>query len=318
MQCQREGLVPTTYNRVMLGRGSQHASEGFAGGFIGADFDIKEDLTYKLPEEWRDFNKEFIPVLIAADPEKSKIGAGLFCGQLWTVAKGLVKGDVVLCPDGTGVYHVGRIVSDYYYAPGEVLPHRRKVEWFSTIKRVDMSVALKHSTGSIGTTCNITSHAEELENLIEGASRGGSSLVSTDPDVEDPSTFALEAHLEDFLVNNWDQTLLGKDYDIYAEEGEVIGKQYLTDAGIIDILAVSKDGKRLLVVELKRGRTSDVVVGQTLRYMGFVEEELATDSQTVEGVIIGLEDDKKLRWALKPVPSIKSYRYRIDFKLLAN
>ena len=105
---------------------------------------------------------------------------------------------------------------------------------------------------------------------------------------------------------------------IYSEEGEAIGKQYLTDVGIIDILAVSKDGKRHLVVELKLGRTSDVVVGQSLRYMGFVEEELATAGQTVEGVTIGLEEDKKPQWALRPVPSIRSYRYRFDFKLLAN
>jgi RecB family endonuclease NucS len=43
----------------------------------------------------------------------------------------------------------------------------------------------------------------------------------------------------------------------------------------IDILAVSKDGTCLLVVELKRGRASDVVVGQALRYIGYVQDELA-------------------------------------------
>jgi RecB family endonuclease NucS len=45
------------------------------------------------------------------------------------------------------------------------------------------------------------------------------------------------------------------------------------------------------VVELKRGRASDVVVGQALRYMGFVKEQLAEDDQTVEGAIIALDDD---------------------------
>jgi restriction system protein len=117
-------------------------------------------------------------------------------------------------------------------------------------------------------------------------------------------------------VKNWSNTLLGKDYDIYTEEGEAIGKQYMTEAGIIDILAISKDRKRLMVVELKRGRVSDVVVGQTLRYMGFVEEQLASDGQSVEGVIIGLEDDPKLRYALVPVPAVRYFRYRIDFHLL--
>jgi hypothetical protein len=42
------------YYRVMLGRKSARAAECFAGGFIGADFDIHEDLSRNLPEEWRE------------------------------------------------------------------------------------------------------------------------------------------------------------------------------------------------------------------------------------------------------------------------
>ena len=97
---------------------------------------------------------------------------------------------------------------------------------------------------------------------------------------------------------------------------EPVGQQYATDAGPVDVLAISKDEKRLLVVELKRGRASDVVVGQLLRYMGFVKEEVAEPYQSVEGAIIALDDDKKLRWALAAVPSISFYRYEISFKLV--
>jgi restriction system protein len=84
----------------------------------------------------------------------------------------------------------------------------------------------------------------------------------------------------------------------------------------VDILAISKDKKRLLVVELKKGRASDAVVGQVLRYMGYVQEELAEDGQTVQGVIIALEDDQRIRRALAIVPNIVFYRYQISFKLL--
>lgn len=84
----------------------------------------------------------------------------------------------------------------------------------------------------------------------------------------------------------------------------------------MDILAISKDGKRLLVVELKKGRASDAVVGQTLRYMSFVEEMLAEDDQSVHGVVIALEDDARIRRALKMVPNIQFYRYQISFKLV--
>src|SRR5712691_5674437 len=133
---------------------------------------------------------------------------------------------------------------------------------------------------------------------------------------KNPVAFAIEKHLEAFLVAHWNQTVLSKEFSIYEEDGEPVGQQYATDAGPIDILAISKDKKRLLVVELKRGRASDVVVGQALRYMGFVKEQIAEDDQNVEGAIIALEDDQKMRWALLSVPSISFYRYEISFKLV--
>ncbi|WP_456297591.1 endonuclease NucS domain-containing protein [Chlorobium ferrooxidans] len=126
----------------------------------------------------------------------------------------------------------------------------------------------------------------------------------------------MEKHLEAFLVANWNQTDLSQEFLIFEEDGEAVGQQYATDAGPIDILAISKDRKKLLVVELKRGRATDVVVGQVLRYMGFVKEQIAESDQTVEGVIIALEGDKKMCWALMSVPSISFYRYQISFKLI--
>ena len=117
-------------------------------------------------------------------------------------------------------------------------------------------------------------------------------------DVEDPSVFALERHLEDFLVANWVQTPLAVDYKLYEEDGEVVGQQLPTDTGPMDLLAVSNDGSELLVIELKKGRASDSVVGQVQRYMGYVKEALAEDHQTVRGMIIALEDDLKIKRAL--------------------
>ena len=305
-----------SYYRVMLGRKSIHAPECFAGGFIGTDFGINEDLSRKLPEEWREFNKEFIPVFLAKHPDKTKIGAGLACGALWTVSKGIKKGDIVLCPDGAGSYRIGEVIGDYYYAAGQVLPHRRKVRWFETvIARSAMSESLQNSTGSIGTVSDITQHHTEIERLL-GETTAPTSIISGDPDIEDPAAFAMEKHLEAFLVVNWHQTILSKEFSIYEEDGEPVGQQYATDAGPIDVLAISKDKKRLLVVELKRGRASDVVVGQVLRYMGFVKEQIAEEYQTVEGAIIALEDDQKMRWALVSVPSISFYRYQVSFKLV--
>ena len=224
----------------------------------------------------------------------------------------------MLCPDGGGAYRVGEVLGDYYYAGGQILPHRRKVRWLeTTLARAAMSEALQNSTGSIGTVSEITDYREEIERLLGDArTPTRTPIVSGDPDIEDPVAFAMEKHLEAFPVANWNQSLLSKDFSIYEEDGEPVGQQFATDAGPIDVLAVSRDKKRLLVVELKRGRASDVIVGQVLRYMGFVKEQIAEEDQSVEGAIIALDDDQKLRGALVSVPAISFYRYQIRFKLV--
>lgn len=303
------------YIRLMLGKGSIYAPECFAGNFIGANYGINEDLSGRLPEDWKSFNEAMIPIYLHRHPDKTKIGAGLSCGMLWTISKGLSIGDIVLCPDGSGVYRIGEIAGDYQYVPGGVLPHRRSVHWTGQgIERTSMSEALQNSTGSIGTVCDVTRYAQEIESFIEENKLP--SLQSRDPDIEDPYAFAMEKHLEDFLVANWEGTDLGKHYNIYEEDGEKVGQQYLTDSGPVDILAISKDKKKLLVVELKRGRANDVVVGQILRYMGFVKDELLEPGQEVRGVIIALEDDSRLRRAISMVPAVEFYRYQVSFKLV--
>lgn len=264
------------YYRIMLGRKSAHAADCFAGGFVGADFGIREDLSTQLPDEWREFNRKYIPVFLSEHPDKTKIGAGLSCGALWTVSKGMKKGDCVLCPDGAGSYRIGEVTGDYYYAVGQILPHRRRVNWFEKlIERSSMSEALRNSTGSIGTVSNISSYRDEIESLIGKApATAGPVIFASNPEIEDPVAFAMEKHLEAFLVANWNQTILSKDFSIYEEDGEPVGQQYATDAGPIDVLAISKNKKRLL------------------------------------------DDDQKLRWALLSVPSISLYRYEISFKLV--
>ena len=139
-----------SYYRIMLGKGSDRAQECIAGEFIGVDFNIKQDLTHKLPYEWRTFNREFIPVYLANSPGKTRIAAGLACGAIWTVSKGIDIGDIILSPDGEGHYHVGEVSGNYFYQP-EFLSHRRPVHWYpKTINRVDMSEILRNSTGSAG------------------------------------------------------------------------------------------------------------------------------------------------------------------------
>ena len=65
------------YLSMILGKQSIYAADCFANNYIGVDFGINEDLTGKLPEVWRSFNKVFVPKFIEAHPDKTKIAAGL-------------------------------------------------------------------------------------------------------------------------------------------------------------------------------------------------------------------------------------------------
>ena len=76
-----------------------------------------------------------------------------------------------------------------------------------------MSESLRHSAGSIGTVSNVSKYRDELEQLIKGEVKI-QALMSQDPTVEDPTVFALEKHLEDFLVANWSSTPLGRTHDL--------------------------------------------------------------------------------------------------------
>ena len=130
------------------------------------------------------------------------------------------------------------------------------------------------------------------------------------------SSFMFEKHLEDFIVRNWRSLPIGNQYDILEEDGEQIGQQYRTSIGPIDILGINKDRSDYLVLELKRDRASDVVVGQTLRYMGWVDQHLCNKNQSVNGCIIAQSDDEKLKYALNQVPNIRFMKYEFDFRLV--
>ena len=183
------------YNRVMLGRGGMYAEQCRKEGYIGANFDIHVDLSDSLFDNWRHFNKKFIPMWMENVPGKTATAAGLSCGALWTIVKGLNDGDVVLCPSGQGFYYVGILSGGYYYVPNTELPHRRPINWLDkVVYRKDMTKELQHSSGSIGTCCDITKYASEIESLINR------SPINSEPKQEDKPK----------LVKNFDERSLHK------------------------------------------------------------------------------------------------------------
>ncbi len=136
-----------------------------------------------------------------------------------------------------------------------------------------------------------------------------------DEDVEDQNAFVLEKYLEDFIVSNFDTIFKGQ-LRIYKDEDGEEGQQYLADdVGRIDILAIEPTSNSLVVIELKKGRSSDKVVGQVLRYMGWVKRNLCKEGQGVKGLIVCRDADPKMNYAIEMTKDVEVRYYKVTFML---
>lgn len=156
----------------------------------------------------------------------------------------------------------------------------------------------------------------DYRGFVETGSIPSGPLPTSEPAgaIEDSSAFAFEKHLEDFIVSNFGAIFKGE-LRMYEDGAGADGRQYNTDIGTIDILAFEPRSNSFIVIELKRGSTSDQVIGQILRYMGWVKKELCKDGQAVKGLIICHESDRKLSYALEMTNNIDVRYYEVEFKL---
>ena len=135
---------------------------------------------------------------------------------------------------------------------------------------------------------------------------------SVDP--ADPQTsgeFAYESDLRDFLAKNPNHIEAG--LKLYQDEG-ITGVEFPAGGRFIDILATDAQ-KRLVVIELKVSRGYDRVVGQLLRYMGWVEKHHAEPGQGVRGIIVAREISDDLKLACSLVPNVSLYEYSLSVAL---
>lgn len=300
---------------VRQGQGAQYADQMVEQGYVGVNFIGDVDLAEHIAAGEAALRETVMSTYRMRNPSKSKIAAGLAAGNMAALMT-MASESMVLVPKPNRTFAFGRVTGPYEYHPGTPLPHRRRVDWHGSFPHSSMSEELSKASNSAVTVFNLSPHAPELILLTaSGESEGTSQELAVEAEVEQVVAFRLEKQLEDFLVDNWDRTDLGREYDIYEEDGQPVGRQYRTDTGPMDILAISKDRSRLLVVELKKGRASDAVIGQVQRYMGYVMEELLEPGQEVEGVIIAGEEDQRIRRALCVTRNIKFMTYRVSFEL---
>lgn len=156
----------------------------------------------------------------------------------------------------------------------------------------------------------MTNHLESLvskyKDCLDIAVKTPSSTLSK-------GLFYMEQQLEDFIIENWENTELGKKYDLIIKDGNLMSQQYQTTIGRIDILATDKVSKNHVVIELKKSQSSDDTIGQICRYMGWVREHLKDENVT--GVIVVGKFDEKLFYAQKIVKNVEVFLYEVDFRL---
>jgi hypothetical protein len=154
----------------------------------------------------------------------------------------------------------------------------------------------------------------DFRTIAESRTRSFVESVRHEPDLENETEFALEAHLEEFLDQNWPKINFGQKLVRFTTE-EQNGRQFPAGPWSIDFLCKDSDTGDLVVVELKRGRTSDATVGQILRYIGWVQENIAKPGQQTKGIIISSSIDDALRLAVRNVPAVRVMTYKVDFSL---
>lgn len=157
--------------------------------------------------------------------------------------------------------------------------------------------------------------SEEDYRIILGEREASlSEKIATTKDIESESEFALETHLEEFIYQNWGKIDWGSKLEIYKSEDQN-GRQFPAGTWSIDFLAVDKSTNDLVVIELKRGKTSDSTVGQILRYMNWIKGNIAEDNQNVRGIIIAKGIDEALKYASVGLSNVELKTYKVDFQL---
>lgn len=256
---------------------------------------------------------EIAKAVVATYPDKPSQTKGLYTNMLWAFYHDMLPGDYVIARRGRKMLAaVGRIVTAAVYAPGRnpVVGHPgfMAVAWQDQPR--DKSFP------------NIIFPMHTLAELSEEQFRR---VVDLDPlaiseapsEVEDPSAFVLEKYLEDFIVSNFAGIFKGK-LRIFEDADGNDGQQYGTDIGPIDILATESKSGDFVVIELKKGRPSDQVVGQVLRYMGWVKKNLCSSDQGVRGLVICHDRDPRLSYALEMMDNIDVRYYSVSFQLREN
>lgn len=218
------------------------------------------------------------------------------------------KGDIVLLREyGSGFWGSCEIQDDWVEDKKGIEKHEIETGWFPIHKIKKWKVTLPYEIirtelSNQNFRLRIAKANLDDKSKIEFALKIYTNLGYGETD---GNFFVLESGVEEAVKANLSQ--LG----LRLAESNI---QQQCDIGIgvgrTDLICRDKDNN-FVILELKAVQTSDYVVGQILRYMGYVRENMANEEDVkVKGIIITPSYDEQLRLAAKEA-GIKVLRIRI-------
>ena len=126
---------------------------------------------------------------------------------------------------------------------------------------------------------------------------------------EENQRFAAESDLRDFVSQNLSCVEPG--LRLFERNGQS-GVEFPLEGGRIDILAVDKEG-RFLVLEFKLSRGRSSALGQLIYYMAWVDKNLGNGP--CRGIVVAKDITDELVLATQRTPGVSLYRYTLSVSL---
>ena len=258
-------------------------------------------------------SKEALAAKIAkAFPAKPAQTKSLITNMNWSFFHEISPGDIIIARRGRKILAaVGKVTSRATYSLGKSPVHTDchfiQVEWLNSPRdKAFPTVVFPMHT--------LAEFTEDQYRTVVSENPPEIGITEEPDTMTDRTEFVLEKYLEEFIVSNFD-VIFKRELELYIDSEGNVGQQYTTEIGPIDILAYEPKTKTFVVLELKKGRPSDQVVGQVLRYMGWVKQNLCTKGQSVRGIVICRDKDAKLLYALGMVNNVEVKYFRVSFEL---
>lgn len=181
---------------------------------------------------------------------------------------------------------------------------KEKKDWFyyygsdnKNISPIEFALDYYTDISDVDNALNIYNYCQKNKIKIDKS-------INAISEKEFKSVLVDEKILEDFLEKHIKELDKGL---------RLIRRQYPTISGPIDLLATDNRG-RIVVIELKKNRVSDKVIGQVARYVSFLERE---QNKKVRAIIVGKKIDDNIKLAVN-VLKCQTDLYNFDFKVSFN